>query len=211
MRRYVTVVREDTKCDKRTKKKSIKKYTRSLYDDPELLYTGLVGDDGFDFNELDFDDPVEEEDDTPILYFAYGSNMCIAQMNRRCPSNTKMGKAVLSKHKWIISTRGYANVVHAKKHKVEGVLYAVRKKDVKALDIYEGVRSGAYDKDILPVEFEGRTYEALVYIGEVVDEGVVKKSYAERINAGVKDAKLSPTYVSKYIRKFIPATITQRI
>ncbi|KAF9632337.1 hypothetical protein BFW01_g3199 [Lasiodiplodia theobromae] len=53
----------------------------------------------------------------PTLYFAYGSNLWLAQMRRRCPSSVYLGVARLrsngngSHWRWVINERGYANVV----------------------------------------------------------------------------------------------------
>lgn len=52
----------------------------------------------------------------PTLYFAYGSNLWLAQMRRRCPSSVYLGVARLrsngsSRWRWVINERGYANVV----------------------------------------------------------------------------------------------------
>jgi len=45
------------------------------------------------------------------LYFAYGSNLSLAQMNLRCPTSSYIGLARLRGYRWIINTRGYANIV----------------------------------------------------------------------------------------------------
>ena len=45
------------------------------------------------------------------LYFAYGSNMWQAQMRTRCPQSLLLGPATLHGYRWIINTRGYANIV----------------------------------------------------------------------------------------------------
>jgi gamma-glutamylcyclotransferase len=63
------------------------------------------------------------------LYFAYGSNMSAAQMTERCPAHQKIGTARLPGYRWIISTRGYANIVRADDEEVEGVLYAINQKN----------------------------------------------------------------------------------
>ena len=141
-----------------------------------------------------------------VLYFAYGSNMWLAQMQTRCPGSVKLGRAILSKYKWIINARGYANVVKAKKHAVEGVLYSITKTNEKTLDVFEGVAQGCYSKVMLPVEYNGSVHQALVYIDPIVIEGLPKVAYVKRINAGLKDAKLSKKYVN-FIRRSVPAVV----
>ncbi|GAB7351274.1 hypothetical protein MBLNU459_g1692t1 [Dothideomycetes sp. NU459] len=45
------------------------------------------------------------------LYFGYGSNLWLHQMAQRCPSSTYLGIARLDGYRWMINSRGYANVV----------------------------------------------------------------------------------------------------
>ena len=41
-------------------------------------------------------------------YFAYGSNLCVRQMARRCPGAVNPRPAKLSDHDWLINERGVA-------------------------------------------------------------------------------------------------------
>lgn len=138
------------------------------------------------------------------LHFGYGSNMWDAQMRKRCPQSKKVGVARLRSYRWIISTRGYANVVASTADEVEGVLFELSQSDEDSLDRYEGVASGSYRKVDLPVLHDGREVVALVYIDPVTAEGSPEEEYVKRINLGLKDAKLSEGYVTRYVRKFIP-------
>jgi len=139
------------------------------------------------------------------LYFAYGSNMSNAQMHKRCPQSKKIGIARLMGYRWIISARGYANVVESPRDEVEGVLFELSTSDETALDGYEGVRSGSYRKEELPVLLGEKEIIALVYLDPVTTEGAPKAEYIQRINSGLADANLSESYVTDYVRKFIPA------
>jgi gamma-glutamylcyclotransferase len=97
------------------------------------------------------------------LYFAYGSNLWLHQMHLRCPSAQYIGLAKLTGYKWIISQRGYANVVEtssssaSKKNGkddgeydnvVYGMLYSLTPSDEEKLDKNEGVPI-AYTKEDL--------------------------------------------------------------
>jgi gamma-glutamylcyclotransferase len=53
------------------------------------------------------------------LYFAYGSNMCREQMNKRCPDHQFFGNGILKGFCWIISTRGYANIIKSDADEVQ--------------------------------------------------------------------------------------------
>ncbi len=88
------------------------------------------------------------------LYFAYGSNLHVAQMAQRCPASIFKGKATLPAYRWQVNERGVANVVESKSDSVEGLLYLVNKKDERSLDRSEGVSKRFYQKCILRVTFE---------------------------------------------------------
>jgi hypothetical protein len=141
-------------------------------------------------------------------YFSYGSNLWLHQMRQRCPSHTLVGTCILPAYRWIISGRGYANVVPSPDDVCYGVLYTLSPADEAYLDICEGVPR-CYGKQFLSVTtLDGRTVDrVLVYIdGLRVVDGISKAEYVTRINNGLKDARdIPPKWVEKYIRRFIPA------
>ncbi len=139
------------------------------------------------------------------LYFAYGSNLWQKQMKDRCPDHRVIGKGILKGYRWIISTRGYANIVKSDSDEVYGVIYEITDSDEKTLDIKEGVKSGAYQKEMMTIEFNGKNLECLIYIDPIKNEGKPKPEYIERINKGILDAELPPEYIELYMRKFITA------
>lgn len=155
---------------------------------------------------------------TQTLYFAYGSNLWMQQMKRRCPTSSFKGLARLPHRRWIINTRGYANVVPSDGDEVWGMIYALLPPDEAGLDLDEGV-PWAYQKQMLKVEvrFEdadkcGNTSQpfqtALCYVDtNRVQEGQPNGEYVHRINMGIRDAKkgMPSSYVDKYLRPFIPA------
>jgi gamma-glutamylcyclotransferase (GGCT)/AIG2-like uncharacterized protein YtfP len=139
------------------------------------------------------------------LYFAYGSNMWIKQMNNRCTCHRFFGNGILTGYRWIISSRGYANIVKSPSDWVCGVVYEISESDENSLDIFEGLGNGLYRKELLNVEVDGFPKNCLTYIDPIKKEGLPKAEYIKRINLGIQDAKLSSDYVKNYIRKFIPA------
>jgi len=138
------------------------------------------------------------------LYFAYGSNMLQDQMNTRCPNHKYFGHGILKGFRWIITERGYANIIKSEADEVLGVVYRINKEDEVALDKAEGVHKGLYWKETHRVEIEKTNYPCLVYVDPIIAEGSPMDEYVSRINNGVADAKLHPEYVERYIRKFIP-------
>ncbi|MGZ3606205.1 MAG: gamma-glutamylcyclotransferase family protein [Thermodesulfobacteriota bacterium] len=139
------------------------------------------------------------------LYFAYGSNLWRKQMKDRCPEHRLVGNAILKGYRWIITTRGYANIVKSVSDEVHGVVYEISESDEKSLDRYEGFQSGSYRKEMLKIEMGNESKECLVYVDPVEEEGKPKEEYIERINKGISDSRLPPEYIDRYIRKFIPA------
>lgn len=87
-------------------------------------------------------------------YFAYGSNLAVAQMAQRCPESEFVGKATLPAYRWQINQRGVANVVESADHSVEGLLYLVTPMDKRALDRAEGISKAFYEPRFLTVIFE---------------------------------------------------------
>ena len=136
-------------------------------------------------------------------YFAYGSNMWNEQMLKRCPHSRKIGVAVLPGYRWIITSRGYASVVPSADDSVEGVLFELTTGDEEAMDRFEGVSVGHYRKQVLPVNLDGKSIDAMVYIDLITDEGEPKEEYIDRINAGLADAGLSDAYVARQVRRFV--------
>jgi gamma-glutamylcyclotransferase (GGCT)/AIG2-like uncharacterized protein YtfP len=136
------------------------------------------------------------------LYFAYGSNMAASQMRQRCPGCRRLGKASMPGYRRIINTRGYANIVADEHATVEGILYELSRDDEEALDLYEGVVTGCYDKVITAISFGEGTVEAIVYIDPVTDEGAPRDEYVGRMVRALLEANLSPHYVTTSVSRF---------
>ena len=99
-------------------------------------------------------------------YFAYGSNMSPRQMQRRCPGARAVGPVRLLGWKFIITTRGGANVVKSPGHVVQGVLWQVTTFHLAKLDRWEGVSSGVYRRTRVPVEGSSHHKSAVVYVAD---------------------------------------------
>lgn len=109
------------------------------------------------------------------MYFAYGSNLQMKQMAKRCPESRLIGSATLHNYRWQINERGYANVVPDSQSSVEGICYLLSDRDEARLDRSEGVHTGVYEKEELhvelvcaPVAFVGRDVAQIVNDGSFV-------------------------------------------
>lgn len=156
-------------------------------------------------------------------YFAYGSNLWMEPMSKRCPTAHYVGLGRLPHHRWMINQRGYANLVETTNPSavVYGLVYSLTQQDDDRLDLNEGV-PWAYTKETMSVQFWAskhgekvnldrcpETRQLLVYIDRRrTEDGRPHAEYVHRINMGVGDAVregVPPTYVDDAIRKFIPA------
>ena len=63
---------------------------------------------------------------TSHSYFAYGSNLCVRQMARRCPGAINPRPAMLADHDWLINERGVATVEPFDGSQVHGVAKSKR-------------------------------------------------------------------------------------
>ena len=71
-----------------------------------------------------------------MLYFAYGSNMNLAQMRRRCPGAHFCGRGVL--HDYRLVERCFADIEEATGASVHGAVFEITSPDLRALDHNEG-------------------------------------------------------------------------
>lgn len=136
-----------------------------------------------------------------MFYFAYGSNLWWQQMRERCPGHRYRGDGVLKGYRWIITTRGYANIVKSETGEVHGKVYELTEADECRLDRYEGVDNGGYRKMTMEVEVEELRLPCLVYVDPVEEEGTPRQEYVERINCGISDSSLPFEYVAYLCEK----------
>jgi hypothetical protein len=137
------------------------------------------------------------------LHFAYGSNMDRTAMARRCPGSKPVGRAVLKGHSFFITTDGYASVRRAPADVVYGVLWQLTPRDLAALSLYESLASGLYGEADLPVQSNGRSVRALVYVGRSLSRGIPKPGYMEGIVAAARDWQLPADYV-RALSRWVP-------
>lgn len=94
------------------------------------------------------------------LYFAYGSNLDLDQMARRCPSARPMGAATLADVCLAFAGQssiwggGVATLLPAPGERVHGLLWTMSDEDWVSLDIAEGV-----PKSYQRIEREARTVD----------------------------------------------------
>jgi phage replication-related protein YjqB (UPF0714/DUF867 family)/gamma-glutamylcyclotransferase (GGCT)/AIG2-like uncharacterized protein YtfP len=113
-------------------------------------------------------------------YFAYGSNLDVTQMARRCPDARDPRPATLADHDWLINERGVATVEPFEGGQVHGILWQVSNEDLETLDHAEGVPV-RYRRDRLVVYTDDGPHDAWVYVDHRVEAGTPREGYLERI------------------------------
>lgn len=101
------------------------------------------------------------------LNIAYGSNLNLQQMERRCPTAKVYGKGILKDYRLLFKgVRGnaYATIEPYKGGKIPVLVWELKPEDEEALDYYEGFPNFYY-KNNIRVELESREkVTAMVYI-----------------------------------------------
>lgn len=132
------------------------------------------------------------------LYFAYGSNMSPRQMRARCPGARPAGRAILHGWRFIISTRGGANIVPARGHSVQGALWYVRREHVVALNGWEGVDLGVYRRRFVVVATEAGRRTAMTYVSRFTWPGHSSVTYMKTaILPGAEAFQLTSDYCAE--------------
>lgn len=130
------------------------------------------------------------------LYFAYGSNMDAAAMQKRCPRSKPLGAGRLVRHRFFIMQGGYASIIRDQRRDVHGVLWDLALADLRALDAFENVAGGLYRKVQQPVlRATGGSVRALVYIGHTTAPGTPLPGYMDQVIAAAHTWALPAPYL----------------
>jgi hypothetical protein len=125
-------------------------------------------------------------------YFAYGSNMIVEDMRRRCPTARFQGTARLHDHRFRIVRAGYASLGRVPGATVYGLLWSISAADEQRLDTYEEVAAGLYRRAYLSVEAintdggVGKPVTALVYLARDASLGRPRRFYLAPILAAMR-------------------------
>jgi hypothetical protein len=125
------------------------------------------------------------------LYFAYGANMNVAAMARRCPRSKALGPARLVRHRLAVMREGWLTVARDPRSAAHGVLWDLALADVAALDRYEGLPEGLYAKLAQPVVTKHGARQAIVYIGANAGPGAARPDYIAEVIAAARSWPLA--------------------
>jgi gamma-glutamylcyclotransferase (GGCT)/AIG2-like uncharacterized protein YtfP len=157
---------------------------------------------GYDTEEksdnIECEHEVEEND---IFYLAYGSNMNVEQMKKRCPNALLVERTYIKDYQ--LEFNKHATIEPLKGSKVPALLWKLQPSDVDELDRYEGVASGYYYKSYVNITINNKRVQALVYIMAVV--GIESKGlrtypqdfYYDLIHEGYRAAEFDYSFLEE--------------
>ena len=127
-----------------------------------------------------------------MLYFAYGSNLNLFQMKRRCKDSVFLKKYELKGYRLNFRSKyRAADIEKSKKSIVPGALFEISKSDEKKLDVYE-------DYPILYKKLYFTYYNKTVMTYIMVNKTEFRyptERYLNVVKRGYKDCKLDTKYL----------------
>ena len=141
-----------------------------------------------------------------ILYFAYGSNLCLRRMRGRVPSAKRIVAAVLPGyelrwHKRGVDGSGKCSIAIAPRDPVGvyGILYRLAATEKSQLDVTEGLGSG-YDAASVTVETPAGLRQVTTYLAahSHIDDRLLPYSwYRDLVIEGASEAGIPDDYVRR--------------
>lgn len=136
-------------------------------------------------------------------YLAYGSNMNIRQMRRRCPDAKPVGTVVLEGYE-LLFRGGQGSAVATVEPKDGGsvpcALWLISARDEAALDCYEGFPH-LYRKEMVQVVFGKRRMRVMVYImNDGHNIAMPGTGYYNTIREGYRDFRLNSDTLDTALR-----------
>ena len=127
-----------------------------------------------------------------MLYFAYGSNLNLFQMKRRCKDSVFLKKYELKGYRLNFRSKyRAADIEKNKNYLVPGALFEISKSDEKKLDVYE-------DYPILYKKLYFTYYNKTVMTYIMVNKTEFRyptERYLNVVKRGYKDCKLDTKYL----------------
>ena len=128
-------------------------------------------------------------------YIAYGSNLDVDQMLRRCPDALTIGRSTIDGYKLVFrgnSRSGVANIEPCDGASVPVGIWSISPSDEDALDWYEGFPR-LYVKQIFTLQVRGKKVKGMAYVmtpGHAITPPA--KQYLNTIMEGYKDFGFDP-------------------
>jgi len=137
-------------------------------------------------------------------YIAYGSNLNLEQMNRRCPTAKAIGTAILEGYELLFrgdNGGAVATVENKEDGSVPVLVWELEPADEAALDIYEGFPY-FYRKETVKVRIGNEWLETMVYImNEGRRLGKPSRYYYDVIRQGYNSAGFDIEILTEAVKK----------
>ena len=125
------------------------------------------------------------------FYIAYGSNLNLGQMAKRCPTAQTVKATYLRNYRLMFRGKGtaVATIEKCQGDKVPILIWRLQPNDEHNLDIYEGYPH-LYRKEMIKVTVDSRRLRAMVYImNEAMHPyDTPSRSYFDTIRQGYEDS-----------------------
>ena len=132
-----------------------------------------------------------------IKYYAYGSNMDLAQITDRigrCPQRepgTLRGYVLrFNKQAWKKPGQAFANIEESKGEAAPGILYDITEAELEIIDGYESVKFDHYERHSVLVETSaGEVVQAVAHVaceGRIQEGLLPTRKYLNRLLAGAE-------------------------
>ncbi len=126
-------------------------------------------------------------------YFAYGSNLSLAQMQARCPGSKHIMRAVLHGYRLVFVWKakrwggcGVASIQPDPDHQVPGLLYSMTHGDVEILNGFEGFPTIYQHHHVRVTRADGAECAALTYRNADDSPNPPAKGYFDTIWRGYR-------------------------
>ena len=127
-----------------------------------------------------------------MLYFAYGSNLNLFQMKRRCKDSVFLKKYELKGYRLNFRSKyRAADIEKSKNSLVPGALFEISKSDEKKLDVYEDYPN-LYKK--LYFTYYNKTVMTYIMVNKTEFRYPTER-YLNVVKRGYKDCKLDNKYL----------------
>lgn len=136
-------------------------------------------------------------------YIAYGSNLNVKQMARRCPDAKLIGTGLINNYELVFRGSRHsavATVEPKNNSKVPVGIWEISDKDERSLDIYEGFPR-LYVKKPMLISQDNVQHEAMLYVmNDGYDYGIPNDTYYQTILDGYNDCQLDTGYLEDAVK-----------
>lgn len=136
-------------------------------------------------------------------YIAYGSNLNLEQMKRRCPDAKLLGTGTIKDYGLLFRgspKNAVATTEPLAGSKVPVGVFEISEMDEMYLDRYEGYPH-LYYKDKVDIEIRGEKTEAMIYLMHPKYEmGMPSRSYYQTIRQGYIDCGFDISYLNNAVK-----------